>query len=84
MSINAVEQALWQIANHAAEAEAYKADSAAYLRQFRLDPDEVDLIQALDFKSLADRGANVMLLIGIARAVVGPDCIPEYMGKMNS
>ena len=84
MSINAVEQALWQIANHSNEAEFYRADSASYLSQFRLDPDEVEMIRTVDVKGLAERGANVMLVLGLARAILGPDCIPEYMGKMNS
>lgn len=84
MSINAVEQALWQIANHANEAELYRANTASYLSQFRLEPDEIEMIQSVDVKGLTQRGANVMLVLGLARAILGPDCIPEYMGKMNS
>ena len=84
MSVNGVEQALWQIANHSVEANAYRADETSYLGQFRLDVDEVDMIRAVDVKGLADRGVNVMLVLGLARAVLGPDCIPDYMAKMNS
>ena len=84
MSINAVEQALWSIANHSAEAEAYRADSDLYLSRYRLDHEEAEMIRSVDVKGLAARGANVMLVLGLARAIIGPDCIPEYLGKMNS
>lgn len=84
MTIHAVEKALWLLGNEQGHAERFRADPDAYLDEFRLDPDEREIVRNVDVRRLSDRGVNPLLLLGVQRAVKGGDSIPDYMRQMNT
>jgi hypothetical protein len=84
LSVHAAEKVLWLLANQPDEAHKFKQDRKSYLSKFALNADESTWVETLDVRRLADCGVNPLLLLGVYRAVQGPDSIPEYMQRMNT
>ena len=83
MSTNAIEKLLWQVNSSPAEAERYRADTQAYLNEFRLDEEERSLLTSWDVGTLASRDVNPLLLMSAFATVNGMDKVVEYLMKIN-
>ncbi len=84
MSRHAAEKVLWLVGNQPDETERFKRDRKEYLSGFRLEPHERAWLEQLDVRRLAQWGVNPLLLLGVYRAVQGPDSVPEYMQRMTA
>ncbi|MBN9427637.1 MAG: hypothetical protein J0H09_14125 [Burkholderiales bacterium] len=83
MSIYTVERVMYEIAGNPEVAKAYASEPAAFLARYPLEPDEVGLIRALDFRELTRRGLNHMLAMRAFSALHGRDRVPEYLRALK-
>jgi hypothetical protein len=83
MSISGVQKLLWELARDPGMLAAYRADSAAFISRYNIDAAERAQILAMDVRSLADSGVEPMILMQGWNAIVGPDSIADYLGRLN-
>jgi Aromatic-ring-opening dioxygenase LigAB, LigA subunit len=83
MSVNAIEKILWQVHTNPAEAERFRADAAAYIADFNLDPDERRWLTTFDAGSMAEAGVSSMALMMWFQALRGPQHMGEYMQSLG-
>lgn len=83
MSTGALEKLFWQIHTKPEEVKRYCDDPGAYLRDFRLDEDEREMVLSWDVGEMAARGVNQMLLQFAFTAVNGMGKHGEYIMKLR-
>lgn len=79
MSINTLEKVLWDITVNPSIATDKDA-----LQAYRLTEDERELIEKMDVREMADRGASQMLVWMAWVATHGFPMAPEYLRRMNA
>jgi len=84
MTTNAVEMALWTLANDASAAQAFVSAPDEFLQRYQLSEREGKDIKALNVRALAEQGASTLLLMQAWNSVRGPNQIAEYLERMNS
>jgi len=83
VSINSIEKVLWQVHTNPAEAERFRADPAAYIADFNLDPDERAWLTAFDAGAMAEAGVSSMVLMMAFQVLRGPQHMGEYMQSLG-
>lgn len=84
MSINALEDALWQIYQTADGAAAYNADGQAYCDRFRLDDTERKDLLGFNVMNMINAGANPLLVMMAFQTVIGIEKLFEYFETVNA
>lgn len=83
MSINAIEQALWQISVNPADAQSFREDAQTYLKKFRVNDEERFMVASWDVSGMLDRGVHPMVVLMAFGAIKGPAAMGEYMEKLH-
>ena len=83
MSINSIERILWQVHTNPLEAERFRADPAAYIEDFNLDPEERTWLTAFDAGAMAEAGVSSMVLMMAFQVLRGPQHMGEYMQSLG-
>ena len=84
MNTNMLEKVLWDFGNDPMRMGPFMENPDEYLSQYRLTPDEAAAIKNLDVRALADSNVSVLLTMMAFMMFKGPDCMPEYMTRMNT
>jgi hypothetical protein len=84
VSLNAVEKVFWEFGTDPARIAAFRADPEGYLKPYRLEPDEREMIKQVDLKALAERGVSTLLTMMVWPMLKGPEGMPfSYLEHMN-
>ncbi|TAL75621.1 MAG: hypothetical protein EPN76_14455 [Burkholderiaceae bacterium] len=83
MSIHMVEKALFDIAANTQNVRAYRGGPVDYLKAYRLEADEVGMIEQMDVREMINRGVNPMLVMRVFSAIEGREKMPEYMRRLR-
>ncbi|CAN5275300.1 hypothetical protein BH10PSE14_BH10PSE14_18540 [soil metagenome] len=82
MSLNAVEQCVFDLGNSGRVRKGYAAEPEAFLARYALSEGEKTLIRDMDVAELFRRGLNPMLLMGFYMSFHGPASMADYLRKM--
>lgn len=82
MSLNAVEQCVFDLSTSGRTRKGYAAEPEAFLTRYALSDEEKALIRDQDVAELFRRGLNPMLLMGLYMGFHGPASMPDYLKKM--
>ena len=83
MSANAIDKALWQALSNPKEMQRLREDAQDYLREFKIDDQERQLMLSWDVGELVSRGVSPLLLVSTYTAVEGMDKMGDYIMKIN-
>lgn len=86
MSVYGMDSALWGVYTSRENTERLRTDSANYLSQFDLSPEEAEAIAAFDFGALLDLGAHPFLMYKMALRLEGGFSISfldRYLGPLR-
>jgi hypothetical protein len=83
VSINTIERILWQVHTNPAEAERFRADPAAYIQDFPLDPQEHSWLTTFNAGAMAEAGVSSMVLMMAFQVLRGPQHMGEYMQSLG-
>ena len=82
MSVNGLEQLLYDLGSSRRTRQAFLEDRPAFLSRYALDDEEKGLVIDEDVAALFKRGLNPMLLVGFYMGLHGPASLPEYLKKV--
>lgn len=83
MSTGRLEKLLYDLAIDRGTKERFRSDPAALLARLHLTDMERDMVLRFDVRGLADRGINVMLLMGYWMELEGSRDLRGYVARMN-
>lgn len=84
MSLHAVEKVFWEFGTDPQRIAAFRADPDGYLKGYRLEPDEREMIKQVDLQALAERGVSTLLTMMVWPMLKGPEGMPfSYLEHMN-
>ena len=83
MTINALEEALWQTYMKPEATQGYHTDARAFLNHFRLDENERSMLEAFDIMAMISHGANPLLVMMAFQTIKGTERMPEYFVTVN-
>ena len=83
MSRFAIEKVLWEISQDSERAEKFRANPERYLAANALDPDEVEMIKALDVRAMVAHKVHPMLTMRAWQILRGRDQMPAYFKALG-
>jgi len=83
MSINAIEKALWQVLDSPDALQHFRDDPQTYLRSFRLDAAEHEMVTSWDVGRMDDHGVSTLLMMTVFAKINGRERMPEYQRKIR-
>ncbi len=84
MSVFGLENALWQASTNPKSGRRLREEGDTYLREFRVDERERELLLSWDVRALVERGVNPMVLMMANAAINGPAAAASYVEKINT
>lgn len=83
MSVNTIERILWQVHTNPLEAERFRADPTACIKDFPLDAEERTWLTTFDAGAMAEAGVSSMVLMMAFQVLRGPQHMGEYMQSLG-